>query len=70
MEQFPNMITHIVDFLFVYDFEDDSKNKVFKRQIIEPKNETSEKSQIIKSSTSSWRKHQSDLDAMLKEAGL
>ena len=40
LEQFPNMITHIVDFLFVYDFEDDSKNKVFKRQIIEPKNET------------------------------
>ena len=41
LEQFPNMITHIVDFLFVYDFEDDSKNKVFKRQVIEPKNETS-----------------------------
>ena len=40
LEQFPNMITHIVDFLFIYDFEDDSKNKVFKRQIIEPKNET------------------------------
>ena len=40
LEEFPNMITHIVDFLFVYDFEDDSKNKVFKRQIIEPKNET------------------------------
>ena len=40
LEQFPNMITHIVDFLFVYDFDDDSKNKVFKRQIIEPKSET------------------------------
>ena len=40
LEQFPNMITHIVDFLFVYDFDDDNKNKVFKRQIIEPKNET------------------------------
>ena len=40
LEQFPNMITHIVDFLFVYDFDDDSKNKIFKRQIIEPKNET------------------------------
>jgi aminopeptidase N len=40
LEQFPNMITHFVDFLFVYDFEDDSKNKIFKRQIIEPKNET------------------------------
>ena len=40
LEQFPNMITHIVDFLFVYDFEDDSKNKVFKKQKIEPKNET------------------------------
>ena len=41
LEQFPNMITHIVDFLFVYDFDDDSKNKVFKRQVIEPKPETS-----------------------------
>jgi aminopeptidase N len=41
LEQFPNMITHIVDFLFIYDFEDDTKNKVFTRQIIEPKNETS-----------------------------
>ena len=40
LEQFPNMITHIVDFLFVYDFEDNSKNKVLKMQIIEPKNET------------------------------
>ena len=40
LEQFPNMITHIVDFLFIYDFEDDTKNKIFKRQIIEPKNET------------------------------
>ena len=34
------MIAHIVDFLFIYDFEDDAKNKVFTRQIIEPKNET------------------------------
>ena len=41
LEQFPNMITHIVDFLFIYDFEDGTKNKVFTRQIIEPKNETS-----------------------------
>ena len=40
LEQFPNMITHIVDFLFVYNFDDDSKNKVFKRQVIEPKPET------------------------------
>ena len=40
LEQFPNMITHFVDFLFVYDFDDDSKNKVFTRQIIEPKSET------------------------------
>ena len=40
LEQFPNMITHIVDFMFVYDFDDDTKNKVFKRQIIEPQNET------------------------------
>ena len=34
------MITHIVDFLFVYDFEDETKNKIIKRQIIEPKSET------------------------------
>ena len=40
LEQFQNMITHIVDFLFVYDFEDEAKNKVFTRQIIEPKSET------------------------------
>ena len=40
LEQFPNMITHIVDFLFVYDFEDETKNKIIKRQIIEPKSET------------------------------
>ena len=40
LEQYPNMITHIVDFLFVYDFDDDNKNKVFKRQVIEPRNET------------------------------
>ena len=40
LEKFPNMITHIVDFLFIYDFEDENKNKVIKRQIIEPKNET------------------------------
>ena len=40
LEQFPNMITHIVDFLFIYDYNDLSKNKVFKKQIIEPKNET------------------------------
>ena len=40
LEQFQNMITHIVDFLFVYDFEDETKNKVFTRQIIEPKSET------------------------------
>ena len=41
LEQHPNLITHIVDFLFIYDFEEDSKNKIFKRQIIEPKSETS-----------------------------
>ena len=40
LEQFPNMITHIVDFLFIYDYKDLSKNKVFKKKIIEPKNET------------------------------
>lgn len=40
LEEFPNRITHIVDFLFIYDFDDDSKNKIFKRQIIEPKEET------------------------------
>jgi len=38
LEQFPNMITHFVDFLFIYVFEDDTKNKVFKREFIEPKN--------------------------------
>ena len=40
LEQFPNMITHIVDFLFVYDFEDETKNKIIKRQTIEPQSET------------------------------
>jgi aminopeptidase N len=40
LEQFPNMITHIVDFIFIYDFKDLSKNKVFERKIIEPKSET------------------------------
>ena len=40
LEQYPNMITHFVDFLFIYDFEDDSKNKVFRKLKIEPKNET------------------------------
>jgi aminopeptidase N len=34
------MITHIVDFLFVYDFEDETKNKIIKRQSIEPQSET------------------------------
>ena len=40
LEQFPNMITHIVDFVFIHDYTDLSKNKVFEKQIIEPKNET------------------------------
>ena len=40
LEQFPNMITHIVDFIFIYDYKDLSKNKIFERKIIEPKNET------------------------------
>ena len=40
LEQFPNMITHIVDFIFIYDFKDLSKNKVFERKVIEPKSET------------------------------
>ena len=41
LEQFPNMITHIADFIFIYDFNNLSKNKIFERKIIEPKNETS-----------------------------
>ena len=40
LEQYPYMITHFVDFLFIYDFYDNSKNKVFKKVKIEPKNET------------------------------
>ena len=40
LEQFPNMITHIVDFIFIYDYKDLSKNKIFEKKIIEPKNET------------------------------
>ena len=40
LEQFPNMITHIVDFMFIYDYKDLSKNKIFERKIIEPKAET------------------------------
>ena len=40
LENFPNLITHIVDFLFIYDFHDLSKNKVFSRKVIEPKSET------------------------------
>ena len=40
LEQFPNMITHIVDFMFIYDYKDLSKNKIFEKKIIEPKNET------------------------------
>ena len=40
LEQFPNMITHIVDFLFIYDYKDLSKNKIFTKKIIEAKSET------------------------------
>ena len=40
LEEHPNLINHIVDFLFIYDFKDFSKNKVFPRQIIEAKNKT------------------------------
>ena len=40
LEQHANMITHIVDFIFIYDYKDLSKNKIFERKIIEPKNET------------------------------
>ena len=40
LEQHPNLIYHMVDFLFIYDFEDFSKNKVFEKQLIEAKNET------------------------------
>ena len=40
LEQHPNLINHMVDFLFIYDFEDFSKNKVFEKQLIEAKPET------------------------------
>ena len=40
LEQHPNLINHMVDFLFIYDFEDLSKNKVFEKQLIEAKPET------------------------------
>ena len=40
LEQFPNMITHIVDFLFIYDYKDLTKNKIFTKKIIEAKSET------------------------------
>ena len=40
LDKYPFMMTHFTDFLFVYDFEDNSKNKVFKKVKIEPKNET------------------------------
>jgi aminopeptidase N len=40
LEQYPNLINHMVDFLFIYDFEDFSKNKVFEKQLIEAKPET------------------------------
>ena len=40
LENFPNLITHIVDFIFIYDFKDSSKNKIFERKVIEPKSET------------------------------
>jgi len=41
LESHPNLQNHMVDFLFIYDFNDTSKNKVFKRMFIEEKNETS-----------------------------
>lgn len=40
LKDFPNRIKHIVDFLFIYDFNDISKNKIIKRQVIEAKEET------------------------------
>ena len=40
LEAHPNLINHKVDFLFIYDFEDLSKNKVFEKQFIEAKPET------------------------------
>ena len=40
LEEHPNLITHMVDFLFIYDFEDLTKNKVFEKQLIENKPET------------------------------
>ena len=40
LEAHPNLITHMVDILFIYDFEDLTKNKVFEKQLIEAKPET------------------------------
>ena len=40
LEAHPNLIYHMVDFLFIYDFEDLNKNKVFEKQLIEAKPET------------------------------
>ena len=40
LPEYPNLINHIVDFLFIYDFKDFNKNKVFKKQFIESKEET------------------------------
>jgi len=40
LEAHPNLINHKVDFLFIYDFEDLTKNKVFEKQFIEAKPET------------------------------
>ena len=40
LEKHPNLTNHIVDFLFIYDFKDFNKNKVFKKQFIEAKDET------------------------------
>ena len=40
LEQHPNLIYHMVDFLFIYDFEVFTKNKVFEKQLIEAKPET------------------------------
>ena len=40
LEAHPNLQTHMVDILFIYDFKDDKANKVFQKIIIEPKEET------------------------------
>ncbi len=40
LESFPNLQTQFVDFLFIYDYNDDTKNKILKRQQINASSET------------------------------